>query len=70
MRQIIEIIGIVTLSSIILGSNETLIEEASFIGINLWASKKVEIFEKEADLLALKYLENANIDKSSLGFSS
>ena len=69
LRQIIEIIGIATLSSIILGSNETLIEEASFIGINLWASKKSRDFEKEADLLALKYLENANIDKSSLGLA-
>ena len=69
LKQIIEIIGIATLSSIILGSNETLIEEASFIGINLWASKKSRDFEKEADLLALKYLENANIDKSSLGLA-
>ncbi len=69
LRQIIEIIGIATLSSIILGSNETLIEEASFIGINLWASKKSRDFEKEADLLALKYLEKANIDKSSLGLA-
>ena len=69
LKQIIEIIGIATLSSIILGSNETLIEEASFVGINLWASKKSREFEKEADLLALKYLENADVDKSSLGLA-
>lgn len=69
LRQIIEVIGIATLSSIILGSNETLIEEASFVGINLWASKKSRDFEKEADLLALKYLEKADIDTSSLGLA-
>ena len=61
LKQIIEIIGIAALSSIILGSNETLIEEASFVGINLWASKKSREFEKEADLLDLavqKVLDN------------
>ena len=69
LKQIIEIIGIATLSSIILGSNETLIEEASFVGINLWASKKSRGFEKEADLLAIKYLDKADIDKSSLSLA-
>jgi len=69
LKQIIEIIGIAALSSIILGSNETLIEEASFVGINLWTSKKSREFEKEADLLAMNYLDNANIDRNSLGIA-
>ena len=69
LKQIIEIIGIAALSSIILGSNETLIEEASFVGINLWASKKSREFEKKADLLAMNYLDNANIDRNSLGIA-
>ena len=40
-------------------------EEASVIGINLWSSKKSRTFEREADLLALKYMENANLNASA-----
>ena len=65
LEQIIEVIGVAAIASVFLGSDETLIEEASFIGINMWASKKSREFEKEADLIALQYLEKANLDKNS-----
>lgn len=65
LQQIIEVVGIAAISSIILGSNDTIIEEASAVGINLWSSRKSREFEREADLLALKYMEEANFDKSA-----
>ena len=69
LQQIIEVIGVGTIASVLLGSNETLIEESSFVGINLWGSKKSREFEKEADLMALEYLENAKLNKSSFGLA-
>ncbi len=63
--QIIEIIGISALASVLLGSDQSIIEEASFVGINFWANKKSREFEKRADLLALDFLEKANINKTS-----
>ncbi len=65
LHQIIEVIGVIVIASALFGANETLIEEASITGINLWASKKSRDFEKEADLIALNYLEKANLDKDS-----
>ena len=64
LQHIVEIAGIVALASVILGSDDTLIEEASILGINLWTKKRSRSFEKEADLLALKYLEKAGLEKS------
>ena len=53
LHQIIEIIGIAAVASVLFGSTDSLIEEASLVAINLWASKKSRQFEKEADLFAL-----------------
>ena len=69
LQQIIEVIGVTAIASILLGSDETLIEEASFVGTNLWASKKSREFEREADLLALKYMKNANLNISSFALA-
>ena len=66
LHQILEVIGISVIASVLLGSNETLIEEASYIGINLWTSKKSRDFERQADLKAIKYLQKSNINQSSL----
>ena len=67
LQQIIEIVGIAALASVFLGADDTLIEEASAVGVNLWASKKSRAFEKEADLLAVSYLENANMGEAAFG---
>ena len=67
LHQIFEIVGIATIASAILGSNNTLIEEASVVALDLWASKKSREFEKEADLIALEYLVNSGIEKKSFG---
>ena len=69
LHQIIEIIGIAAIASVLFGSDDTLIEEASLVGINLWNSKKSRNFEKEADLLALEYMGNANLHGSAFGFA-
>ena len=69
LNQIFEIVGITTIASVLLGSNETLIEEASVVALNLWASKISREFEKEADLIALEYLENAGLGKKSFGLA-
>ena len=65
LQQIIEVVGVAAAASVLFGSNDMLLEEASVVGINLWASKKSRTFEKEADLIALKYMENARLDKSA-----
>lgn len=64
LQQIIEILGVAAATSVILGSNDMFLEEASVVGIDLWASKKSRAFEKEADLLALKYMETAKLDRA------
>ena len=69
LHQIMEIIGIAAVASVLFGSTDSLIEEASLVAINLWASKKSRQFEKEADLFALDYLETSKIDKNSLGLA-
>ena len=61
LHQIIEVLGATALASVLLGADESLVEEASFIGVNLWASKKSRDFEKEADLTALAYLDKTQI---------
>ena len=69
LNQIFEIIGIASIATVLLGSNETLIEEASVVALNLWASKISREFEEEADLIALEYLENAGLEKKSFGLA-
>jgi Zn-dependent protease with chaperone function len=69
LHQIVEIVGIAAVASVLLGSNDTLIEEASVVALNLWASKKSRAFEKEADLIALQYLENSELEKKSFALA-
>ena len=69
LHQIMEIIGIAAVASVLFGSTDSLIEEASLVAINLWASKKSRQFEKEADLFALDYLETSELDKNLLARS-
>ena len=47
LQQIVEIIGLAAIASVVFGADETLIEEASAVGLNL-ASKKSRSFEMEA----------------------
>ncbi len=65
LQQIIEVVGIAAVASLVLGSDDTLLEEASVVGINLWANKNSRGFEKKADLLAQQYLQKAGFAKST-----
>ena len=65
LQQIIEVVGIATVASVVLGSDDTLLEEASVVGVNLWANKKSRDFEKQADLLAQQYIQKAGFAKST-----
>ena len=65
LQQIIEVVGVAAVASIVLGSDDTLLEEASVIGINLLANKNSRSFEKQADLRAQQYLDKAGFKKST-----
>ncbi len=69
LQQIVEIIGLAAISSVVFGADETLIEEASAVGLNLWASKKSRTFEMEADLLAVEYMKQADMEESAFGLA-
>ncbi len=64
LQHIVEMIGIGAMTSVMLGANDTLLEEASVVALNIWSSKKSRNFEKQADLLGLQYLETADFDSS------
>ena len=68
LQQIIEVIGISAVASVVLGSDDTFMEEASVVGINLWANKNSRGFEK-ADLLAQQYLKKAGFAKSTIAIA-
>ena len=65
LQQMIEVVGIAAVASVVLGSDDTLLEEASVVGVNLWANKNSRGFEKKADLLAQQYLQKAGFAKST-----
>ena len=65
LQQIIEVVGITAVASVVLGSDDTLLEEASVVGINFWANKNSRSFEKKSDLLAQEYLQKAGFAKST-----
>ena len=65
LHQIVEIVGLSSLAWLIFGLDEGILEEVALVGINLWGLKKSRDFEKESDLLALKFLENAGLKKDS-----
>jgi len=69
LHHIVEIVGIGALASVIFGASDTLLEEASVVALNLWASKKSRIFEKQADLIGLQYIETANLDSSAFSLA-
>ena len=69
LQQIIEVIGISAVASVVLGSDDTFMEEASVVGINLWANKNSRFFEKKADLLAQQYLKKAGFAKSTIAIA-
>ena len=65
LQQIIEVVGVAAVASVVLGSDDTLLEETSVVGVNLWANKNNRGFEKKADLLAQQYLQKAGFAKST-----
>lgn len=65
LHQIIEVVGVAAVASLVLGSDDTLLEEASVIGINVLANKNSKVFEKQADLLAQQYLHKAGVKQST-----
>ena len=69
LHQIMEVVGIAALASVLFGSTDNLIEDASVVAVDLWASKKSRHFEKEADFVALDYLEAVNLNRTSFTFA-
>ena len=65
LHQIVEIVGLSSLAWLIFGLDEGILEEVALVGINLWSMKKSRDFEKDSDLLALEFLENAGLKKKS-----
>lgn len=65
LHQIVEIVGLSSLAWLIFGLDEGILEEVALVGINLWSLKKSRDFEKDSDLLALEFLENAGLKKKS-----
>ncbi len=62
LKQIVELVGVSVLVGIIFGANEALIEEASAIAVDLWALNLSRDFEREADLMGIQLLQEAEID--------
>ena len=69
LQQIMEVVGIAAIASVLFGSTDSLIEEASVVAVDLWANKKSRHFEKEADLVALDYLEAVNLKRTSFALA-
>ncbi len=64
LQHVIEIIGVAAIASVWFGADDSLVEEASAIAINLWSFRKSRDLEKEADLVALDIMEKAGLQKA------
>ena len=64
LQQIVEIAGLSSIAWMILGLDESSLEEIVFIGINIWGLKKSRDLEKDADIIALKLLEKTGMSKT------
>ncbi|MBF2754904.1 MAG: M48 family metallopeptidase [Gammaproteobacteria bacterium AqS3] len=69
LHYVIEAIGVAVIASVVLGADDVLIEEMSAVAVNLWVSQQSREFEKQSDLLAVEYLEKADLDKAALGLA-
>ena len=63
LQQIVHVLGATVVASVLLGSDNSLIEEASLVGIDLWALKNSRDFEREADLVALEIMDRAGLSR-------
>ena len=63
LQQIVEVAGLSSIAWMIFGLDESILEEIVFIGINVWSLKKSRDLEKDADLMALKFLEKTGMSK-------
>lgn len=63
LQQIIEIIGVAVIASAWFGADDSLIEEASALAVNLWSFRKSRDLEQEADLVAIEIMEKAGLQK-------
>ena len=66
LKQIIEFIGVTAIVAVLFGADESLIEEASALLIDVWSFRNSRDFEREADLIALEAIESEGIDRLSL----
>lgn len=65
LQHIVDVIGLTAIVSVVLGADESLIEEASAIGISIWAMSNSRDFEREADVAALDMLETVDLPADS-----
>lgn len=64
LEQIIEVIGVAAVASVWFGADDSLVEEASAIAVNLWSFRKSRDLEKEADLAAMDIMERAGLQRT------
>lgn len=62
MQQVLALAGAAAMASIVLGVDDSLLEELSATLINVWSFNNGRNFEKEADLAALDFLRAGGLD--------
>lgn len=66
LAQIVDTVGFIALASLLFGGNDSVIEELSAVAVNLGSLKNSRGFEKEADLIGMRILENAGLSSNLL----
>lgn len=62
LQQILAVAGAATMASVVLGADDSVLEELSATLINVWSFKNSRNFEKEADLTGLDILRAGGLD--------
>lgn len=66
LQQILSVAGAAAMASIILGMDDSLLEEISATLINVWSFKNSRSFEKDADLAGIDILRAGGLDPALL----
>ncbi len=62
LQQVLNVAGAAAMASVVLGVDDSMIEELSATLINVWSFKNSRDYEKEADLIGLDILRAAKLD--------
>lgn len=66
LRQILSVAGAAAMASVVLGMDDSLLEEISATLINVWSFKNGRDFEKDADLAGIDILRAGGLDPALL----